>query len=325
MKKETRKKILMYCIPAVLILAVAAGILFWHSKGQVRQNEPTTDTAASADTTPAPAGSSQTLPAVKPGAETLSPSENPPEPTAILPTVPDVPMDNSNTTDDGSTGTPALYNPNGTPALPSGTPNTTEFSIPGFEALEHVTLGDMGSNLRLAAVGRYTGAFMEDGSDDPVENVLALIVENTGEDLVEYAELSANFDGSDATFKITSLPAGGYVLVLEVSRQTVSEASSVQLPEVKHWAKVNDLVLDYSNDFQIYAADGVINLVNISGTDYQNDIFVYYKTYQYNVYMGGVAYRVRFSGGLADGAIGQCLQSHFSGTYSVILYMAYDE
>lgn len=321
--RVTLKKVMWYLLP-VAVAVVAFAVLLWLCKDEKTPVEPA-GTMDSSAATLEPTESGQTLPATKPGTETLNPDNEPLEPTAILPTVPDVPMNNPDTTDEKSGTKPALYNPEGTPALPTGKPDMLEFDIPGFSALPDAPLGDMGNNLRLAAVGRYTGEFMEDGSDDPVENVLALVVENTGEDLVEYAELSTDFNGSIATFKITSLPANGYVLVLESGRQTVADDTEIQLPQVSHWAKVNDLVLDYSNDFQIYTADGVINIVNISGKDFHNDICVYYKTYQYNVYMGGVAYRARFSGGLADGAVGQSMQSHFSSSNSVIFYMAYDE
>lgn len=322
--KDKTKQVLKYAIPALVVLiALVVGIILWCGREQEQTPEaseptsaPITEQADSPSSEP-----SQSLPVTDPTAPTLPNSDETQEPTAILPTVPDVPMDNSGSTVD----TPQLYNPDGTPQLPTGSPDTTEFDIPGFTTLSGAPLGDMGDGLRLAAVGTYTGEFMEDGSNDPVENVLALVIENTGVDLIEYAELSTTFDNSNATFQFTAIPAGGYVLVLESNRQTATQDSSVQLPQVVRLAKVNDLILDYSNDFQLYTADGVINLVNTSGKDYDNDIFVYYKTYQYNVYMGGVTYRARFSGGLADGAIGQSTQNHFSQADSVVVYMAYDE
>ena len=60
--------------------------------------------------------------------------------------------------------------------------------------------------LRFTSFGRYSGAYVEDGSNDPVEDVAIVLVVNTGERFLEYASVSFEIDGEPATFTVTNLP-----------------------------------------------------------------------------------------------------------------------
>lgn len=218
-----------------------------------------------------------------------------------------------------------LYNPDGTPDLPESSPNQQTFDIPGFTPIENATIGDLGRNFRLAAVGRYSGPFMEDGSDEEVENVLALIVENQSDDFAEFVQLQLDVNGQPAQFRISAFAGHSYCFVLEKDRMTAPEDSKLPLPEITSFAPLLSGVTDYSNDFDVYPANGTINLFNKSGRDFSSDVFLYFKTFSNGVYMGGITYRVTFSDGIANDTLAQALQSHFSKSSSVILYMNYEQ
>ena len=49
---------------------------------------------------------------------------------------------------------------------------------------------DLGSGLSLMSVNRYAGAFVEDGSDETVSDVLAITVRNDGDKTVQYAQIT---------------------------------------------------------------------------------------------------------------------------------------
>ncbi len=221
--------------------------------------------------------------------------------------------------------TPQLYNPDGTPPLPSSDPNQTDFQISGFTALTGAATGKLDDHTRLAAVGLYTGPFMEDGKDEEKENVLALIVENTSDQITEFTQLEMQVGDQTATFRISGLPAHSCCLVLEYNAMTASTDIALTLPEVTQYAPLRSAVIDYSADFLLYPATGVINIQNCSGQDLEKDIYVYYKTFTDGVYMGGIAYRASFLGGLKKDAIGQSIQKHFQSDTSVILYMNYED
>lgn len=176
--------------------------------------------------------------------------------------------------------------------------------------------------LKIVSVGSYSGNYVEDGSDEPVEHVAALLVRNIGTDTAEYAEIRAQkSDGETVRFVLTGLPVNAYVLVLEAER---SDYAALSAPQVTEYAAAMDVRQDYAEDFEIYLGDGVINIRNISDQDYSEDIFVYYKTYRNGVFFGGITYRARF-GGLTAQTIGQSIQSHATADETAVVYMAYGE
>lgn len=201
-------------------------------------------------------------------------------------------------------------------------PEPMAFDIPGYTAIDADLTGALNDTLHLVSVGSYTGAYMEDGTDEPVENVLALIVENRGNAMVEYAALELSCGGERVEFQISALPAGAAVFVLAKDRVTLGK-SPAALPSVSRFAIAKDAVLDFSEDFTLYPDTGVINIENVSGHDIDGDVCVYYKTWQYGLYLGGIAYRARVEGGMAAGAIAQSVQSHYNSDTSTILFMTY--
>lgn len=301
-KKQVTKAIACVVVAVIVLAVVAAAVL----RKPCDSKDPTEPTGTSVETEPT---SEPTAPVPS---HVTEPTESDGLPEVL----------EKNEFDDGNPDTPSIYNPAGTPSIPKG---KSEFHIDGFTSLSNISLGDIGSGLEIAAVGRYSGKYMEDGSDDPIENVLALIVKNNGDSIVEYTELSAKVGDQTASFKITALPVHGYVFVLESEKLIVDADAEVALPEIKQLAWITDVIVDYSEDFEVYLANGALNIVNISGKDYHNDVFVYYKTFENDIYMGGITYRARFSDGVANGAIAQALQNHVTGDRSVVFYMAYDE
>lgn len=66
----------------------------------------------------------------------------------------------------------------------------------------------LGSGLSLMSVNRYAGAFVEDGSDETVSDVLAITVRNDGDKTVQYAQITLTQGESTYQFSITTLPVG---------------------------------------------------------------------------------------------------------------------
>ncbi|MGM9523366.1 MAG: hypothetical protein ACI3VU_02970 [Faecousia sp.] len=199
--------------------------------------------------------------------------------------------------------------------------NEERIEIDGFVPQEAWTpVTDRG--LEISAAGSYSGKYMEDGTDDPIENVSALLVRNIGTETVEYAEvIGRNSGGETLRFVLTGLPVNASVLVLEADRCGYSEISA---PQVTEYAAALDVTEDYAADFEIYPGDGVINIRNVSGEELTDDIYVYYKNYRDGVFLGGITYRARFDG-LRDQAIGQSIQSHATGDETVVVYMTYEK
>ncbi len=194
-------------------------------------------------------------------------------------------------------------------------------SISGYasEQISGIQLPDSleETGLCIQSIGRYTGPFVEDGSDDPSVNLLSLIITNESDQMIEYAELvfKVNED-DDAVFKITSLPAGSSVLVQESNKKTFEDISCFAL-EQKMIAVNKDASL--KNEILSISADqNTLHLKNRT-KDSLGTVYVRYKNMlQDNLYMGGITYSCRFDdvGGNAD--VTQ-QTGHFIENYSVIL------
>ena len=198
------------------------------------------------------------------------------------------------------------------------------FDVPGFTVLKEAPFGDLNEKFSVACMGTYSGTYVEDGSNEQVTDVLTIVVKNISSDLVEYGLITADCGGETATFELSALPAGSYALVMEKNRLTYDNTMVLSKPICEQYAEPNNLITDFGNDFNVYPSDGVINIENISGRDIESDVSLFYKNYEYGLFIGGITYRARFSGGIKAGEIAQCMQQHYSLEKSAIMYMSYE-
>lgn len=209
--------------------------------------------------------------------------------------------------------------PQGTEAAPE-----MPYSVPGFAMLNGISGITFDNGLQVLCAGTYSGYYLEDGSDEQIENVLCIVVKNNGTSLVEYGQIELPLGKNTANFEFSGLPVGAAVLVQEKNRMTADSDTktgnsfvciSAALPAA--------LVFDFGNDFELYPDDGVLNIKNISDRDFTSDVSVFYKNFENGLFMGGITYRARFSGGIKAGEYAQSMQMHFWNDTSAILYMSY--
>ena len=199
------------------------------------------------------------------------------------------------------------------------------FDVPGFSMLDNVSGSTFDNGLQVLCVGTYTGAYLEDGSDEQIRDVLSLVVRNNTDSLVEYGCIELPCGKSSAFFEFSGLPARSSVLVQEKTRMIWKNSLKPSKAVCTEVALPVDLVFDFDTDFRLYPSDGVINAENISETDFTQDVSVFYKNFEFGLFMGGITYRARFSGGISSGAMAQSLQKHYKTDTSAILYMSYGE
>ncbi len=196
------------------------------------------------------------------------------------------------------------------------------YNVPGFTMLEDVSGAEFDNGLSVLCTGRFSGVYYEDGSDEQVKDVLAIVVYNGGDSLVEYGNIDVSVGGKTASFTFSGLPAGSAVLVQEKNRTTY-DGQKFGSFDCTEYARPTSLILDFGNDFDLNATDGVINAENISGSDITTDVHVFYKNFEYGLFLGGITYRATFAGGIKAGQVGQSLTTHFWYDTSAILYMSY--
>ena len=174
-------------------------------------------------------------------------------------------------------------------------------------------------NMEIISIGQYYGKFIEDGSDVNKDNVLAIIVKNTSEEVINYGEINMRIRGKSDTikYKITNLKPGACALVMESSGKVEfnSEDNYIYLNST------NEMISDLStmdDNISIKTEDKKISIENLSDKNL-NTVYVYYKTISPgNCYLGGITYRAKLEK-VESGKTVSTNTIHFSHTNSEIL------
>ncbi|MBE6734135.1 MAG: hypothetical protein E7563_02170 [Ruminococcaceae bacterium] len=149
------------------------------------------------------------------------------------------------------------------------------------------------TSLVISAFGSYTGRFVEDGTDESVENISALVVRNAGEKPVQVANVTLTNESIEYNFVISTLPAGCSVLVLETDRKACND----KLSECTVSAEVAQCEsLSTEQDRVKVTFDGTsLHLKNLTDRNFRA-VYVRYKNYTAgNVYLGGITYNATFN------------------------------
>ena len=180
---------------------------------------------------------------------------------------------------------------------------------------------DLGNGLIITKVAGYTGAYVEDGSDEQVSNVLMIEVFNYGVDPIQYAEISLAVGDKTAEFTMTTLPVGEKMIVLEKNRMAFDQSLEPGQAEARNVARFQVPMSLCSDKIQIQELNGALNISNISGQDIQGDIFIYYKNVSDDMLLGGITYRARIAEGMEKNGVRQILANHFTTGDSRIVFV----
>ena len=189
------------------------------------------------------------------------------------------------------------------------------------------------NNLVITAFGSYTGDYVEDGDDEAVENIMAIVVQNTSDKPVQYATVTLNTaedettatsaedtesseKSSEYTFVLSTLPAGCSALVLESAKQTCD--ADTEFAGITASVTECDALSTKSDKVSINFEDGKLKLKNLTDTDYRA-VYVRYKNFtDGNVFMGGITYNASFESVTASESY-EYEPAHFFEDTSLIL------
>lgn len=197
-------------------------------------------------------------------------------------------------------------------------PETT--TAPVVEELEFVDI-NLGYGLVITDVGKYNGVYMEDGSDEFASGILMIVVANTGESDIQYAEISMATENGEARFNMSTLPAGESVVLLERSRMSWSNKEQYTYAIMENVVVFSDSMSLHEDKLKVQMLDGMINVTNISGKDITGDIVIYYKNSAADLLYGGITYRVRIEGGISAGEIRQLTAGHMHKSGSRLMFI----
>ena len=155
--------------------------------------------------------------------------------------------------------------------------------------------------------GRYSGAYVEDGSDAPVEDVAVILVKNPTGEFLEYARMEFDINGQKAVFVLRGLPPGAAAWVLEANRLVIEAGSTFSLVD----EVVSFGTPGVSTDNLTLSVDtGTITAMNNTDSNLEN-VYIYYRQrHTDGNYLGGICYRVSF-GTLEPGKPVTATAGHF--------------
>lgn len=188
-------------------------------------------------------------------------------------------------------------------------------------AAELISLFDLEYNIKITKFIPYTGAFMEDRTDEVVTDVLGIQVTNTGDQYIQAMDITLSAGDTQAQFSLSTLFPGETMVVLEKNRMAYTTAPEFEQAQCSNIALFDGHPGMAQDKLEILCADGVMNITNISGEDITGDIMVYYKNYVSDVYLGGITYRIRIEGGLKAGELRQGMAAHFDANNSTIVFV----
>ncbi len=168
----------------------------------------------------------------------------------------------------------------------------------------------LGSGLVITDIGKYTGIFVEDGSDEPVSGIMMIILKNiSGKDL-QYGEIYVEYPSYTAEFTVSNLPNNGSVVLLEKNKKKSSQKEflSARYENCVFFPSAMDTMEEM---FEVSGIDGAMNVKNISQTDVDSPIEVYYKNSSTSLFYGGITYKISIPTGIKAGKTAQLYSPHY--------------
>lgn len=182
---------------------------------------------------------------------------------------------------------------------------------------------DLGLGLKLTGLSEAAGNFPEDGSDEFVEKMLSATFTNEGEDIIQYASVQVMIGEERFSFKFSTLPAGKSVRAFEMEKKDISEVACMISAEAEYIAFFQEEPSVHEEALDITVSDGMISVKNISETETDKEISVFYKNVSGDTYLGGITYRLRIPAGLAPGEEYRGSAMHASEKMTKVMFVTY--
>ena len=144
----------------------------------------------------------------------------------------------------------------------------------------------LGSEVFISSVDSYIGAYVEDGIDEYVENVLSIIIENNGSKHIQFMNVTID---EKYEFTVSTLLPGTKVLVLEKSRAEYEQGINLDNVVVSNVAFFGEEPSMHEELLEISGKDNRIFIKNVSDQTFPGGK-VFYKNKFEDKYIGGITY-----------------------------------
>lgn len=137
-------------------------------------------------------------------------------------------------------------------------------------------------------IGQYT-PFVEDGSDEPTANVMAMVVRNQSDTMIHFGEIDFLVNDSEtASFQISTIPAGASVFVMEKGKREFNPSDVLTFSD-KIYANLEEVPM-LENRVKVVGANQEVTVENLTDENL-GTVYVRYKSVlSENLYFGGITY-----------------------------------
>lgn len=176
--------------------------------------------------------------------------------------------------------------------------------------------------LVVCQLASYDGPYLEDGTEEELAGVAALVVENTGTIGMEYVELVITQGQKELVFDATYIPPRGTLLILEKNRQlyTQTEVSGCRcrtlIPGTFDWEKER---------VRIQPGEGFSIAVTNLTEEAMSAVRVFYKQHEAaaDMYVGGITFSVVIPD-LQPGETREITPYRYANGYSAVVAVVVD-
>lgn len=163
----------------------------------------------------------------------------------------------------------------------------------------------------------FSGVYVENGKNEKVENVAAILVHNRSKAFLDRATITYKYGTKDAVFQVTGLPAGDKCWVMEKNKMEIDGKHKFEFEGCV--SAFNPNAIERPEHIITMTKDNVITVTNNSMQTLEN-VCVYYKnTFEDGNYFGGITYVLNF-GNISPGETVQKESAHFSENSEIVKY-----
>lgn len=207
----------------------------------------------------------------------------------------------------------------------SGSDKAMDSSLVSSESIsvEDIKADISVSGLTVESIDLISGMYVEDGSDEVLNDIFTVTFKNTSDRALQYAKLILTIGDENYVFEISTVPAGASVRAMEMNRKIFvpSKGDVFITQENISWFDMEPSI--YENQLEITPTNNGVAVKNISNDTISAPLYVYYKNYSDEVYVGGITYRTGTKEALAPGETVMLSAKHFELDYSRLMFVTY--
>ena len=180
-----------------------------------------------------------------------------------------------------------------------------------------------GTSLAIENISSYDGIFLEDGSDQEVSGIAAMLLRNTGDANVEYAQITLKRDGEELQFEASDIPAGAAVVVQEKNKAAYGSGTFTDCSGIT--AELDSFEMSEDKVRVEETEEGSLQVTNLIDEEIPG-IRIFYKFYMEDQqsYVGGITYTAKLTN-LEAGSSQTVMPSHYvAGSSQVLMVRTYD-